>query len=71
LCSGICFTLHFILVVIKPAISHGYTGGHTPIGIFQEMVTGKATGTDLGDFKCPVSLSTSLKLLMHPKNADT
>jgi hypothetical protein len=37
LLPGMFFTLQFILVVSERAISHGYTGGCTPIGIFQEM----------------------------------
>jgi hypothetical protein len=31
------FSLQFISVVSERAIFHGYTGGRTPIGIFQEM----------------------------------
>ena len=61
------FTLQFILVVSERAISHGHTGGCTPIGIFQEMAIQTGHRYRFGLFKEPGVLKLLFKLTQTPE----
>jgi hypothetical protein len=54
-------------VASEPAITHIYTWGRTPKGIFQEMAVETGIRDRFGSFKGPGVLKTSLNLLRQRK----
>jgi hypothetical protein len=62
------FALQFILVISEQAISHDYTGGRTPIGVFQKMAIQTGHRYRFGSIEVTGVFKHLFKLTQTPEN---